>query len=286
MAKERMKGSVGGGERASRALFLLFSFALVVMTFFAARSPLFAIKLIEIRNLPEGAPITSESLIQRTGVRLGSDNLYSASFSSIEKGLLEEPWMRSVRIERQPPQSLVVEVELRQPIAIVQGRDSKLRWLDQDARVFGEADPQAPGSIATTDLPMISGDLPSMDDPLASRTLEDVLQFLTAWKSEMAEAGGRTTELSSLSYSKERGWKAWVTYRLPGKGGALEESSRVSIDLGSSLAVTATHGNPGDIAKLARIRAVLSHIRQNRIPARHLFADGDKKIVVKLTGGS
>jgi hypothetical protein len=268
-------------------LFLLFASCLVALTAVAARSPLFAVKLIEIRNLPEGAPVLSDELIQRTGVRLGLDNLYSLRFSNMEKGLMEEPWIRSVRIERQPPQSLVVEVELRQPVAIVQGKDSRLHWLDQDAKVFGEADPQAPGSLATTDLPMISGDLPAMDKPQGRRALEEVLQFLAAWKAEMTDSAGRVTELSSLSFSKERGWKAWVTYRVPGKGAALEESSRVSIDLGASLAVSSTvTGAPGDTARLPRIRSVLAHIRQNRIPARHLFADGDKKIVVKLMEGS
>lgn len=273
-----------GEGHAARIGFFLLSLILLGVGVSALRSPLFAVRLIEVRDLPEGAPFTSDSLIERSGIALGRENIYAIALARIESRLMEEPWLRSVRIERQPPQSLVFAVELRRPVAIYQGQQG-LRWVDQDGRVFGEVDPSAEsGLIADQDLPTVAGDLASPDGHGLADWSQELTSFLQMWGQKFADSRAGGFEVASLSYSKVRGWRAWITF----KGGARPQGasgiSRVSIDLGSTLKAGGPEGF--DATRLDRIASVLVHIKANGVPARHLFADGDKKIVVKLTAGS
>jgi|GEM_PF-4977196 len=270
--------------RAARFGFFLLVLVFLAVGVSAVRSPLFAIRLIEVRDLPEGAPFDSDSLIARSGIELGRENIYAISLARIERKLLEEPWLRSVRIERQPPQSLVFAVELRRPVAIYQSEQG-LRWLDQDGKIFGELDVSSENSpYLAQDLPTISGDLAIPDTQGATAWGEELASFLATWNQKFVAPRGVGFEIASFSHSKARGWRAWVTFRASARSSLAGTISRVSIDLGSSL----KSGVPGGIetSRLDRIGSVLNHIKNNGIPARHLFADGDKKIVVKLTAGS
>ena len=284
MASFSTKDDSPENGRAARIGFFLLSLILLGVGLSALRSPLFSVRLIEVRDLPEGAPFDSDSLIARSGIALGRENIYAISLARIEKRLMEEPWLRSVRIERQPPQSLVFAVELRKPIAIYQGKQG-LHWVDQDGLIFGEVDSSSEsGPVVDQDLPTVAGDLAAPDAQGSADWSQELTSFLQMWSHKFGGPQGDSFEIASVSYSKIRGWRAWVTFR----GGLRAQSgasiSRVSIDLGATLKPGGSDGF--ESSRLDQIAAVLSHIKANGIPARHLFADGDKKIVVKLTAGS
>jgi len=232
--------------------------------------------MVEIRNLPESSPVSADELISRLGVQVGVDRLFFVPLSRLENRLLQEPWVRAVHIEKQPPQSIAIDVFLREPIAVLQGTGDSLQWVDSEGVVFGSVDPAGKGAEVALDLPMVSGLGGSKDQ----ERVKEAVAFLSGWKTEMQGTSAKPLELSSLSYSAERGWRAWVSYRGVNRG-TQESRFRLSVDLGRTL-----FGSTADSVRLGRIRSVLSYIRDKGISARHLFADTDKKIVVKLATGS
>jgi len=261
----------------ARLSFFLLSGILLLSTFWASRSHHFLLKTIEVRNLPAHSPVSAEELIALSGVQVGQESLLYLPLGRMSARIHEEPWIKAVHLEKVPPASLVLEVDLKSPIAVFQGPQGSLRWVDEKGELFGMVDPSRTGHQDALDLPMISGIHPEQD----ALQLADAASFLVAWKRELQMDGALRVELSSLSYHEQKGWRGWLSYHLAPKSNSPSTRARLSIDLGDSLAVS-----EGDVSRLGRIRSVLSYIRERGISARHLFADSDKKIVVKLASGS
>jgi hypothetical protein len=191
--------------------------------------------------------------------------------------LHEEPWVKKVHIEKQPPSSLILEVELKNPVAVFQGTGAQLSWVDENGELFGMVDPSRTGHENALDLPMISG----LDTAQDGNQLRDAASFVASWKVELQKDTALRVELSSLSYHAEKGWKAWLSYQSQGSNASPGGRARLSMDLGPTLMTP-----DGESSRLGRIRSVLTYIRDRGISVRHLFADSDKKIVVKLATGS
>jgi hypothetical protein len=87
-----------------------------------------------------------------------------------------------------------------------------------------------------------------------------------------------TGELASMSWSPERGYRAMVIYPLKSDSGG---RGRASVELGQNIDVSETTD-----PQLERLGRVLDYLSLKSIPARQIWADSGKKIVVRTARGS
>ncbi len=229
------------------------------------RSPLFLIRVVEISNLPEDSPIDASTITDLVQVRPNAINLFALELAPIERRLLDHPWIHGVTISKRFPGTLSVNIELREPKAIVQRHGGELAYLDQYGSVFVKVDP-----AHVRDLPMISN-VP-LDIRKAGPYLARSLQLILLW--ERSDVS-KTSELSSLSYDQERGFRAVISYPLSRQGA----KGRALVDLGQEID-TETE------ALLGRLSSVFSYLSERSIPVKQVWADLGKKIVVKIARSS
>ena len=232
----------------------------------AARSPLFTLRSLAIELPAPGAPLDRAEIQALAGVPLDQINLFDLSLAPIESRLLAHPWVRSVSLSKRFPQTLGVSIVFREPRALLQTSEGGVRYIDQDGTVFGSV-----SLDRAANLPILSG----FASQERARILE-CLGFLTAW-----DRAGLThlTDLSSLSYDPERGYRAWVMYSLSAASLSPRGRSRAQVTLGHTL-----EAEPGP--QLDRLSRVMASLTARGIAARQIWADTGKKVVVKIGKGS
>lgn len=111
------------------------------------RSPRFAIA--EVR-LPTLERIPRDELERLVGVRPG-ESLLGADIKAAEAALATHPWIKTARVRRELPRTLVVEVTERKPVALV-ALGGPLYLVERDGVPFKRA------AMAETDgLPIVTG---------------------------------------------------------------------------------------------------------------------------------
>lgn len=98
--------------------------------------------------------ITERQVLELTGLRQGI-NLLTFNSSAAEKKIAAHPWVNEVRIKKQWPSGVLVELREFTPFALVnqtEGTEHRLRYLDYSGHVI--ADVQGGGSL---DFPVING---------------------------------------------------------------------------------------------------------------------------------
>lgn len=121
--------------------------------------------------------LTPEEVVSRSGLAKGT-NLFEANLQSATDSIAAHPIVRSAMLLRRPPDSLVISVEERAPIALLSTPDGLLGF-DRDAVSF--ALPNLP-----FDLPIVTG----VDAVLADSTLSEwmvkhaVVRFIQTAASE------------------------------------------------------------------------------------------------------
>lgn len=229
----------------------------------AMRSPMFVLQVVEVGGLPEASPVDAQSISDLADLPVGRINLFDLELKPVEERVLSHAWVREVRLEKHFPQTLSISVTLREPQALVQSENGALSYLDVDGKRFGQV------SL------MVRPDLPLLSASCGGHALE-ALQIVEGWeKSELA----KIASLSTLQWDGERGFRALVTYAIepPAAQGA---TGRAFVDLGQDLDAQAAK------AQFERLTRVFQYLSRNRVMARQIWADSDKKIVVKTTHGS
>jgi hypothetical protein len=231
----------------------------------AIHSPLFLVRVVEVGDLSEGAPVDAQSLSALAAIPLGSASLFELDLAAVEARLMRHPWVKAVHLEKRFPQTVSVSVEFREPRALAQLDGGSLAYLDSEGKAFARVD-----TALARDLPVLEGFGPSLRRSDRSRILH-ALQLLDLWSKSGLE---QQALLSSLTFEEDRGYRALITYTL--KGG---QKRRVKVDLGHEIDADAD-------AQFGRLRQVLRYLADNGIPARQILTDTGKKIVVKITRGS
>ena len=113
-------------------------------------------KLQEITVVGSGL-LSAEEVVARSGLTNGT-NLFEANLQTATDSIVAHPLVRSALLLRRPPDSLIISVEERVPIALV-STDEGLLGFDRDATRFGL--PNVP-----FDLPIVTG----VDGVLADTT--------------------------------------------------------------------------------------------------------------------
>jgi cell division septal protein FtsQ len=217
----------------------------------AMRSPLFLVQVVEITDPPEDAPIDAQEISRLADVPVGQVNLFDLDLRSVERRLMKSPWIKEVRLTKRFPQTLAISVVFREPKALHEGEGGVLNYVDANGQVFG------PLTLAyRPDLPVVSG----------TRDLKSAVAMLASCESALASSHA---QISSLAWDAERGYRALVVY----------PKGRTMVTLGRDT-------GPILDEQLSRLSRVFQYLSENSVPARQIFADSGKKIVVKTARGS
>ena len=246
------------------------------------RSSLFFIQSIDVvwldTNISISSQVIDESEVKRRiQVPLGKVGLFDVNVKEAEKNLLSfewagGEWIRAVKVKRRFPNSLEVLVALRTPKALIQSSKHTLRYLDQEGVVFGHPDLK---SIAN--LPVFFG---FIGHPSETR---QAIALIGHWESSVL---ARSSDISSVYFDSERGFRILASYPFkmdeknhPRVVGVLGNKFRTMIDLGQEI--------DGRIdQKISVLASVIKYLSEHSMPVRQIWAEVDKKIVVKTAHGS
>lgn len=113
---------------------------------FIHESPHFAVRSIVCSPVQH---VSIAALQKRSGVALGT-NLFRLDLAQVQRNLRAEPWLQSVRVHRELPSKLVLEVTEQQPVALASMES--LYLVNAAGELFKRATPQEyPG------LPVLTG---------------------------------------------------------------------------------------------------------------------------------
>jgi cell division septal protein FtsQ len=225
----------------------------------AMRSPLFTVRVVEVVDQPEGAPVDAARIEALSEIPVGSINLFAVDLTQLEKRLLAEPWIREVQLQKRFPQTLTIRAIYREPQAVMQREGGQLGYVDSDGEIFGRVT-----LMKSADLPLLTG----FNEQ--SGKVREALDLLNQWSESSV---GDQSEVASLSFDGQRGYRVLATYSLGATKG------RVYVELGQEI----DSQLPGQLERLSR---VFQYLNRNSIAALQIWADTGKKIVVKTAHGS
>ncbi len=138
-------------------------------------SPQFRVAALEVRGL---RLLSGEQVLAASGVEVG-DGLFEVDLDTVAQRLDRLVWVRSVRIERKPPDRLVVHLEERRRVAWVEWR-SQQHGIDATGVLLPPEKLPTEG-IDDLDLPILR--VPGLSDSLVVGEVvaDSVLQRLLSW---------------------------------------------------------------------------------------------------------
>jgi cell division septal protein FtsQ len=119
---------------------------------------------------------TGEALRNRAGLVLYQTNLLRLETGEVEKGIAGDPWVNSVKVERDWPSRLIVTITEHVPLALIgDERDKKsgLSYIDRSGAVF-----MAVEAGHDVDFPVITGLSRISSEKQRQEILADIFGFL------------------------------------------------------------------------------------------------------------
>ncbi len=255
--------------------------AATIGVYSALHSSLFLVQVVEVNDQSDDAPVDSQTISRLAAVPAGMVNLFDLDLRAVEQRILSNHWIREVRLQKRFPQTLAIAVTYREPKALMQNPDGTLSYVDVDGKAFGQVNLKF-----RSDLPLLSG-----FHAQSQKQTVDALKIVSALETSVSTAGAI---LSSLEWDRERGYRALISYPMEAKPQAvagrgavktiaaapIRSWGRAAIDLGQEIDSRATG------IQLSRLSEVLKYLGANSIPVQQIWADAEKKIVVKTIHGS
>lgn len=171
-----------GGEKFLRIVkkMIRVAFQLLLLSFFLFMShwvyvyllgdPSFRVREIVVEG---GRKISKETLLSLTVVE-GMPNLFSVRLKEVVKRLESHPWIEQVRVRKVFPNKILVQVEERKPMAIIQLEE--LYYIDTQGEIFSLV-----GERDGYNYPYLTGltrQVLEMDPVEAKRQITKALEFL------------------------------------------------------------------------------------------------------------
>jgi len=193
-AAENVRGAAG---RLARAVFGTLAVAGVGVGLFAGgkvgyrwltTSPTFAIHRIELRG---NRRASADALVRRSGLSVGH-NLFTSDVDAAERGIAQEPWVKTVDVHRRLPDTVSIRVTERAPVVLVDL--GKLYFADADGALFKRA--HAGDDL---DLPVVSGigrDTFQSQPKVVEAQLRDLEALLADYQARGFDKAYRVQELS------------------------------------------------------------------------------------------
>ena len=151
--KNRLKRRAGDVLRETgRAILLTGAVAVVAIVFLAAfdfmiRSPFFSVRETVVRGCKE---LTEKDIIALAAVR-SAPNILSLNIEAMARRIRVNPWIRHVSVGREFPGRLVIVIQERKPVALLE-KGNALYLLDNDGTPFKKLEA---GEV--NDLPVLTG---------------------------------------------------------------------------------------------------------------------------------
>lgn len=238
--------------------------------YYALRSEIYTVREVEVAGSIDPAPLSSAAVLHLADVPTGRVSLFSLDMKAIEKRLLSSEWIQQVHIQLKPKNTLSIFVKYRVPLAVIQAKKGSLSLVDEWGKIYGSVNQT--GGI---DLPVLGG----FNEQNPER-LNQALKLISAWDQSPIRS---IATISSIYWDDERGFRALVAYPLRNSSKNTESVSavfgRTMVDLGSDLMTDLE-------ARLTQLTNVFQYLGDEGVPARQIWADAGKKIVVKTSRGS
>lgn len=238
------------------------------------RSPYFFVQAIDVVWLDANMALSSQAIDEnevknRINIPLGRLGLFDVDVKEAEKSLRSHEWVSGVKVKRHFPHSLEVLLALRTPKALVQFSKDALRYVDHDGFIFGHPDLK---SIAN--LPVFFGFVGHPNE------IRQALLLIDHWDSSPL---AKSSSISSVYFEPERGFRMLVDYSFKvdekNHRQVVDNKFRTMIDLGQEIDGRIGH-------KLSALSSVIRYLSDRAMPVRQIWAEVDKKIVVKTVRGS
>jgi cell division protein FtsQ len=153
------------------------------------QSPIFTVKNIRVEGCMR---VDGTEAVRQSGIAPGM-RMMKLSTAAARMAIERIAWVRRARVVRQFPGTVVIRLEERKPIALV--NCGRVRYLDEDGVLL-------PLFAATySNLPVVSGFLPDTSGRLGATALARVKRFLT--DCESAE-GSVAKRISQVDFSAPR----------------------------------------------------------------------------------
>jgi cell division protein FtsQ len=121
------------GRRRLRWSFVAGAVALLIAALFGlSYTPLFGVSRVEV----DGAVDTDPALLQSVIDSTKGSSIVWLDLASVRTRLEADPWVRKVRVSRDWPHTIRIEVVERRPVASFAGPDNQVRVVDGDGRVL------------------------------------------------------------------------------------------------------------------------------------------------------
>ncbi len=184
---ERVRLVIGGGVRRRRKIFVLFvlfvaccygGWHLAVFGLHKVEDYLATVRVLPVEHLEisGNSIVSTQKIISVAQIVEHKTTMLGVSEKKIRQRLKAVPWIRSVRVKRNWPASVVIEVEEEKPLALLvkEGKEGqKLYYIDRDRRAFL---PIVSGGWL--DFPVITGISAVKDDNIREKALAEALDFL------------------------------------------------------------------------------------------------------------
>ncbi len=237
--------------------------AVAALDVWLPRADLFPLAAVDVRVAPPGHHVSREAVLALARVRTGTP-LLALDLDAIAERVGRHPWVAAVAVRRELPARLVIEVEERQPAAVV--RLDRLYFADRAGRLFK---PVERGEEA--DLPVVTGLTVERlaDDPggVAARLVEG-LALVEAVSAKVGLA------VSELHLDPVDGFVLRTGAR---PGGAVEGGGAAAAAPGLTVIVGEGQFGP----KLDRLGRVLAHLAESGVEAESIDLTLGSRAVVR-----
>jgi hypothetical protein len=256
-------------ERAKKILIIFFSVCSIAGVGMgverAMHSKLFMLQSIEINTigLSEDPPLSEQDILHLMNIPVGKISLFDLNLATIENKLLANDLIRSVKLQKKTPHQFLVSVHFREPQAIIQVAKGQFALVDEDGEVFGNVD-----MLRAPDMPILQGfHIKNVEK------IKEAVRLLKFWEHSPVH---KNSLISSVYWESEKGFRILASYSLKSNA---HMRVRTMIDMGQEV-------DAGLEGKLVRLSNVVGYLSSKSIPARQIWADAGKKVVVKTVRGS
>jgi len=199
-----------------------------------------------------GASPQTEARIRPHLISKIGESIWKFPVEKIAENIRRDPWVESVEIRRQIPQTLLINIHERKPVAVLGNGQGSFKYLDELNTVIESK----PDVRDLSRYPTFFG----MYTPDKIKLREQALALL---KTLPAEGFISRKDISDVSYDDEHGYQMTLS-----KTGILVELGKEDLPL-----------------RIDRARKVVQYLDQHHINATRIDSDYAKKVLVKVRKG-
>jgi len=235
--------------RILRPIILILLFVLFVGGLWEGIQKTELLKLKTIQII--GAAPATEARLRKTITINPGDSLWGKSVEKQAEIAMGDPWVEKAQVRRVFPNSIVIEIKERAPVAVLNESNGQFKYLDSSNTIIDRAEPEKIGQY-----PILVGQDLRTNINLRGSAL-DILKSLPE------EGLMSRRDVGDLRFDDEHGFQIRLA-----KSGILIDIGKENIPL-----------------HIDRARRVVQYLDQHNINASRVDSDYAKKVLVKVRKG-